>query len=56
MTIDSSVFDRDHLLLFFHRSFSRKYVLEAFAAPDISWVAWKVDGLITRFAMFFSKN
>ena len=44
LVIDSSVFDRDDLLLFFHGDFSRKSVLAAFAAPDISWVAWKVDG------------
>ena len=42
--IDSSVFDRDDLLLFFHDNFSRKSALEAFAAPDVSWVVWKVDG------------
>jgi DNA-binding Lrp family transcriptional regulator len=46
LSIDSSVFDRDDLLLFFHDNFSRKSVLAAFAAPDISWVAWKVDGRI----------
>jgi DNA-binding Lrp family transcriptional regulator len=44
LVIDSSVFDRDDLLLFFDGDFSRKSVLAAFAAPDISWVAWKVDG------------
>jgi DNA-binding Lrp family transcriptional regulator len=46
LVIDSSVFDRDDLLLFFHGDFSRKNVLAAFSAPDVSWVAWKVDGLI----------
>jgi DNA-binding Lrp family transcriptional regulator len=47
LVIDSSVFDRDDLLLFFHGDFRRKTALAAFAAPDISWVAWKVDGRIT---------
>jgi DNA-binding Lrp family transcriptional regulator len=47
LVIDSSVFDRDDLMLFFHGNFSRKSVLAAFAAPEISWVAWKVDGRIT---------
>jgi DNA-binding Lrp family transcriptional regulator len=47
LVIDSSVFDRDDLLLFFHGNFSRKSALTAFSAPDISWVAWKVDGRIT---------
>jgi DNA-binding transcriptional ArsR family regulator len=45
--IDSSVFDRDDLLLFFHDNFSRKSVLSAFVVTDISWVAWKGDGRIT---------
>ncbi|MFL6495669.1 MAG: Lrp/AsnC family transcriptional regulator [Nitrososphaera sp.] len=43
LSIDSSVFDRDDLLLFFHDDFSRKTVLKAFSAPDVSWVAWKMD-------------
>jgi DNA-binding Lrp family transcriptional regulator len=47
LVIDSSIFDRDDLLLFFHGNFSRKSALAAFAATDISWVAWKVDGRIT---------
>jgi DNA-binding Lrp family transcriptional regulator len=47
LVIDSSIFDRDDLLLFFHGNFSRKSALAVFAAPDISWVAWKVDGRIT---------
>jgi DNA-binding Lrp family transcriptional regulator len=47
LVIDSSVFDRDDLMLFYHGNFSRKSVLAAFATPDISWVAWKVDGRIT---------
>ncbi len=42
--INSSVFDRDDLLLFFDGDFSRKSLLAAFAAPEISWVTWKVDG------------
>jgi DNA-binding Lrp family transcriptional regulator len=44
LSIDSSVFDRDDLLLFFHDDFSRKTILKAFAAPDVSWVVWKMDG------------
>jgi DNA-binding Lrp family transcriptional regulator len=46
LVIDSSVFDRDDLLLFFHGDFSRKTLLKTFSAPDVSWVAWKVDGQI----------
>ena len=46
LSIDSSVFDRDDVLLFFHDNFSRKTVLTVFAAPDVSWVAWKFDGRI----------
>jgi DNA-binding Lrp family transcriptional regulator len=44
LSIDSSVFDCNDLLLFFHDDFSRKTVLKAFAAPDVSWVVWKMDG------------
>lgn len=44
--IDSSVFDRDDVLLFFDGEYSRKTVLAAFAAVDVTWVAWKVDGRI----------
>lgn len=44
LSIDSSVFDRDDLLLFFDGEYSRKAVLKAFAAPDVSWLVWKMDG------------
>jgi DNA-binding Lrp family transcriptional regulator len=44
LSIDSSVFDLDDLLLFFDDNFSRKSALKAFAGPDVSWVAWKMDG------------
>jgi DNA-binding Lrp family transcriptional regulator len=47
LSIDSSVFDRDDLLLFFDDNFSRKSALKAFTAPDVSWVAWKMDGRMT---------
>jgi DNA-binding Lrp family transcriptional regulator len=46
LMIDSSVFDRDDVLLFFDGEYSRKTALATFAAPDISWVAWKVGGRI----------
>ena len=46
LMIDSSMFDRDDLLLFFDGEYSRKTALAAFTAPDVSWVAWKVDGRI----------
>jgi DNA-binding Lrp family transcriptional regulator len=44
LSIDSSVFDCNDLLLFFHDDFSRKTILKAFKAPDVSWVVWKMDG------------
>jgi DNA-binding Lrp family transcriptional regulator len=47
LVIEPSVFDRDDLLLFFHGDFSRKSVQATFAAGDVSWIAWKVDGRIT---------
>jgi DNA-binding transcriptional ArsR family regulator len=46
LVLDSNVFDRDDLLLFFDGDFTRRDVLAAFSAPDVSWVAWKVDGRI----------
>ena len=46
LMIDSSVFDRDDVLLFFNGEYSRKTALATFAAQDVSWVAWKVDGRI----------
>jgi DNA-binding Lrp family transcriptional regulator len=47
LSIDSSVFGRDDVLLFYRGEFSRKILPEALAAADVSWVAWKVDGAIT---------
>ena len=44
LSIDSNVFDRDDFVLFFDGEYPRKTVLKAFAAPDVSWVAWKMDG------------
>lgn len=44
LSIDSSVFDCNDLLLFFDGNFSRKTILKAFAAQDVSWVVWKMDG------------
>ena len=46
LLIDSSVFDRDDVLLFFNGEYSRNTALAAFTAADVSWVAWKVDGRI----------
>lgn len=47
LSIDSSIFGRDDVLLFYRGNFSRKILPEALAAADVSWVAWKVDGAIT---------
>ena len=44
LSIDSSVFERDDLLLFFDGEYSRKAVAKAFSAPDVSWLVWKMDG------------
>jgi DNA-binding Lrp family transcriptional regulator len=44
LTINPSVFDRKDLMLSFQGDFSRKTVLKVFALPDVSWVAWKMDG------------
>lgn len=47
LSMDPGVFDRDDLLLFFRGDFTRKTVLAALAAPDVSWVAWKLDERMT---------
>lgn len=47
LSIDSSIFGRDDILLFYRGNFSRKTLPEALAAADVSWIAWKVDGAIT---------
>jgi hypothetical protein len=41
--IDSNVFDRSDLLIFFDGDFSRKSVLKAYAAPETAWLAWKAN-------------
>jgi DNA-binding Lrp family transcriptional regulator len=54
LSIDSSVFDRDDVVLVFRGDFSREDVLAAFSAPDVSCVAWKVDGQI--YMQLWTKN
>ncbi len=44
--VDSNAFGRDDVLLIFNGEFSRKAVLAASMAPDVAWVAWKLDGQI----------
>lgn len=52
--IDSSAFGRDDVLLIFSGKFSRRAVLAASAAPDVAWLAWKVDGRI--YLRLWTKN
>lgn len=47
LSIDPGVFGRDDLLLFFRGDFAKKTALRALAAPNVSWVAWKLDGRLT---------
>jgi hypothetical protein len=54
LSIDSNVFDRDDFVLFFDGEYSRKTVLKAFAAPDVSWVAWKMD--VQMIVRLWTKN
>ena len=45
--IDSGVFNRDDLLVFYEGEWSRQKAMLALTAPDVAWVAWKVDGGLT---------
>ena len=42
-----SAFDRDDLLVFFKGEWTREDALKALAAPDVAFVAWKLDGGLT---------
>jgi DNA-binding Lrp family transcriptional regulator len=47
VSIVPAVFGRQDLLVSFDGDWSREEAIKALAAPDVAWVAWKVDGGLT---------
>lgn len=47
LVIDPSVFGRDELIVLFHGERTRQDVAKALAAPDVAYVAWKLEGGLT---------
>lgn len=47
MTPDPGVLGREDLLVFFEGEWTSADAERALAAPDVAWVAWKVDGSLT---------
>lgn len=47
LSIDPSIFGRDDLLVFFRGEWTRKEALRALTAPEVAWVAWKMNGWLT---------
>jgi DNA-binding transcriptional ArsR family regulator len=41
--IDPGIFGRDNLLVFFRGEWTRKDALRALTAPEVAWVAWKMN-------------
>jgi len=46
-SIDPGIFQRDDLLVFFRGEWTCKEALRALAAPEVAWVAWKMNGWLT---------
>jgi DNA-binding Lrp family transcriptional regulator len=47
VSVDPSVFGRRDLLAAFEGEWSREDAVKVLDAPDVAWVAWKVDGSLT---------
>jgi DNA-binding Lrp family transcriptional regulator len=47
LSIDPGIFGRDNLLVFFRGEWTRKEALRALTAPEVAWVAWKMNGWLT---------
>lgn len=47
MTPDPGLLGREDLLVFFHGEWTRADAERALIAPDVAWVAWKIDGSLT---------
>jgi len=47
VSIVPAIFERQDLLVSFDGDWSRDEAMKALGAPDVAWVAWKVDGGVT---------
>src|SRR5207253_5488412 len=47
VSIVPAVFGRQDLLVSFDGDWNRDEAMKALGAPDVAWVAWKVDGGVT---------
>ncbi len=47
LSIDPGIFGLDDLLVFFRGEWTRKEALRALTAPEVAWVAWKMNGWLT---------
>jgi len=47
VSFDPAIFGRQNLLMNFGGEWSREDAVKALGAPDVAWVAWKVEGALT---------
>ena len=47
VAFDPAIFGREDLLISFDKDWTREEALRALDAPDVAWVAWKVEGGLT---------
>ncbi|TLZ43503.1 MAG: winged helix-turn-helix transcriptional regulator [Methanobacteriota archaeon] len=47
VSIDPTIFGREDVLVSFDKEWTRADAVRASEAPDVAWVAWKVDGGLT---------
>jgi DNA-binding Lrp family transcriptional regulator len=47
VSVDPAIFGREDLLVSFGKEWSREDAVRASNAPDVAWVAWKVEGGLT---------
>src|SRR5205807_241816 len=47
VSVDPAIFRREDLLVSFTKEWSREDAVRASNAPDVAWVAWKVEGGLT---------
>lgn len=47
VSFDPAIFGRENLLVSFRGEWSREEAVHALGAPEVAWVAWKVEGGVT---------